>query len=250
MKKQIIYLLFISLTAIFLNGCVKDKSVEPIPPVPAGTIFLNEFLATSTTGVADWIEITNTSDNPINIRGFILSDSTRTSAWQPYVIGDVTIPAHGYKQFVNGTDFQFGLGSSGEGIRLYNTNWEVVDSYYWVTSQIADRTTGRIPDGTGTWTPDLTPTPGAANSNIPPPPPGQKLWLNEFLATSATAQPDWIELVNIGNDTINLRNYILSDSTRSSAWAPFIIGDVKIPPHGFKQFINGTDFTFGLGSTN
>ncbi len=150
---------------IFLSGCVKDNPSDPVPPPPPSgqSLFLNEFLATSATAQPDWIEIVNIGSDTINLSGYVLSDSSRTGAWQPFTIGNIKIPPNGFRQFVNGTDFTFGLGSSNEGIRLYDPNWVVIDSYYWTATQIADRTTGRIPDGTGAWTPNLTPTPGAPN---------------------------------------------------------------------------------------
>ncbi|MBE2219452.1 MAG: lamin tail domain-containing protein [Ignavibacteria bacterium] len=146
-----------------LNPTKGYSNTGYIQPVDTSQkLFINEFLSTSATSQADWIELYNRdSVNSINLEGYTLRDSLSSGSSWVIPAGFVIAP-RGYIAFTNGTNFPFGLSSQTDGIKLIDPTGKMIDVYFYTTPQIADRTTGRLPDG-GAWTPNLTPTKGARN---------------------------------------------------------------------------------------
>jgi len=100
-----------------------DSGILPNP----GEVVINEILAHSHAGNPDWIELNNTTNNPINIGGWFLSDSG--SLLKKYKIASgTTIPKNGYLVFYEDTDFhnpgdpgclvEFALSENGETVYL------------------------------------------------------------------------------------------------------------------------------------
>lgn len=140
-----------------------SNSSNPPPPDTSQKLFINEFMANPPAGESDWIEIFNKdSVNPINLAGYILKDSLNAGTSWTIPSGFVIQP-RGFLAFTQGIHFPFGLSSQTDGIKLFTPEGRLVDSYFYNTPQIQNRTTGRLPDG-GTWTPNLTPTKGGPNS--------------------------------------------------------------------------------------
>jgi len=101
-----------------LVGVVPDE-LEP------GAIVINEVLAHSHLGASDWIELHNTTNRPIDIGGWFLSDDEQTL--RKYEIEDPTViepgeyvvfyeNAHFGNEFDSGVHELFGLNETGEAV--------------------------------------------------------------------------------------------------------------------------------------
>lgn len=169
----------------------------------------------------DWVEIYNSTDAPINLNGYFLSDShgNRTK----FVFPDVTIEANGYLiVWCDGQPAQgplhtsYKLSSTGEEVGIYNPDSTTMDyvKYGDTPSNIG---IGRYPNGTGPFH-VLIPTFNYENTNSVEP----GLVINEYQAINeSTAQDqwgefaDWVELYNNSDEPINLGGYFLSDKVGS-----------------------------------
>jgi hypothetical protein len=109
--------------SVYRNGTPgwDDSGILPNP----GTVVINEVMSHSSEG-PDWIELYNTTDDPINIGGWFLSDNNREEPnLMKYRIADgTTINGNDYLVFYQDTDFNnlsdpgclvpFGLSENGE----------------------------------------------------------------------------------------------------------------------------------------
>ncbi len=90
--------------SVYRNGTPgwDDSGILPNP----GSIVINEVMAHSNAG-PDWIELHNTTSDPINIGGWFLSDNNRDEPnLTKYRIADgTTIPGNDYVVFYQDTDF-------------------------------------------------------------------------------------------------------------------------------------------------
>lgn len=142
--------------------------------IAAGDLVINEIMASNLTAYADqdgeyddWIEIYNTTSNPISLQDIFLTDNLgNTNKW---AFPDTTIAANGYlivwadnDTFQTGLHAYFKLSATGEQVGLYNLNGTVIDSVSYGV-QTTDITYGRYVNGTGNFT-AMPPTPGAVNS--------------------------------------------------------------------------------------
>lgn len=158
-------------------GMANIASTAAPSNVSYGTVRINEFMADNNAIVSpagnktDWIELYNTSSAAVSLTGAHLSDNaTNPGKWQ-FPAG-TSIPANGYlvvwayDTTVTGALYaRWALSKSGEHIRLSNADSSVIDSVTF-GAQITDRTTARIPNGTGVFTPDCGATLGAANTCV------------------------------------------------------------------------------------
>ena len=111
-----------------------DSGILPNP----GDVVINELLAHSHAGNPDWIELHNTTNNPINIGGYFLSDSGSFLKKYKIALG-TTIPKNGYLVFYEDTDFhnpsdpgclvEFALSENGETVYLTSAEGEVLTGY-------------------------------------------------------------------------------------------------------------------------
>ena len=129
---------------------------------PLTSIKVNEV---ESDGLADFIELTNTSATPTDVSGLILKDNddSRTLA-----IPDTTsIPAGGFLAVDTDVPGGFGLGPSDEARVFMPDGLTEIDGITWTVH--APPTLGRCPDGTGAPVITGAVTKGAANSCPPPP---------------------------------------------------------------------------------
>lgn len=166
------------LTALACSCDMKQPITAPI--VSGGSVVVNEFLASNNSfGVDengendDWIELYNSSDDPIDLAGYRITDNLGDP--QKYVIpsgspATTTIPAHGY--LLIWCDSQadqgplhtgFNLSAGGEDIGVYDPSGSALTELTY-TTQTTDVSYGRTTDGGSTWGFLTTPTPGASNS--------------------------------------------------------------------------------------
>ncbi|MEM7116200.1 MAG: lamin tail domain-containing protein [Chloroflexota bacterium] len=151
--------------------------VDYTPPA----LVINEFMASNDTTLEDpdepgdfpdWIEIYNMGSETVDLGGMYLSDDPNDSRKYEIPAG-VVVPANGFILFyADGQPEQgaqhtnFNLSAGGESILLFasDANGNLpIDSYTYST-QVADISEGRCPDGTGEWQFFISPTPGGANA--------------------------------------------------------------------------------------
>ncbi len=147
-------------------------------PLP-GDLVINEFLAVNTTGQTDentqfedWIELYNTTNSSLALTGLYLSDNLLNRSKYAFPAGTV-IPAHGFlivwadedSSTASYLHCNFKLSSQGEEILLGDGGNLTLDSVVY-GPQVANVSTGRCPDGTGTFAARPTPTFNAYNCSV------------------------------------------------------------------------------------
>ena len=210
--------------------------------VPEG-LFINEFMADNQITIAgpdgiypDWVELFNAGNETINLTGMYLTDNlTNPAMWR--FPNSTSIAAGGYLLiWADNSSNQdalhsgFRLSANGEEVGLFASDGiTLIDSVVF-TTQIGDVSYGRFPDGSVNWN-KLAPTPGFANELPDVAPVGptntnsvpENLFINEFMANNDAAvagpdgiYPDWVELFNAGNETIDLTGMYLTDDLHNS----------------------------------
>ncbi|MFT5684893.1 MAG: hypothetical protein ACI8RZ_005838, partial [Myxococcota bacterium] len=136
-------------------------------------LLLNELLASNTTygkdgsgNSADWIELYNASEDPIELGDYALGDGSEEAPWS---LPDEALAPGGYRLlWASGEDSDehtdFKLSADGETVTLFGPQGEVTDRVSF-PRQRTDISYGRL-DG-GDWYAFETPTPEAANSTRP-----------------------------------------------------------------------------------
>lgn len=140
-----------------------------------GDIIINEFLASNENGAVDdegehedWIELYNTTSQPINLSGIYLTDNfSNPTKWA--FPAEASIPAHGYlvvwaDEDSTGIDYHasFKLSAGGERIMVGYADGTVLDSLTF-GAQVTDISMSRCPDVAGDFISTASATPGAAN---------------------------------------------------------------------------------------
>lgn len=149
------------------------------PMIVVGDVVLNEFHTGS--GIETWIELLNTSSEPLNLGGMKLSDDPASPAkWE---IQDTVIPPKKYLLIYPGENIKAGttassitLPTSRGTLRLSNASGLAVDSASYGL-QVAGKSTGRYPNGTGAMT-FMLPTKGSYNTSGTTPGTGFLLYPN------------------------------------------------------------------------
>lgn len=131
---------------------------------------INEWLARSER-LPDFIELHNAADRPVDLGDWRLTDDPSYAGINRFRLPPLTyIAAGGWRTFVTDGDAgagpshaPFGLAATGEALRLYKPNSNLVDGVTLLPST-AETAAGRFPDGSLLVHAALTtPTPGAAN---------------------------------------------------------------------------------------
>ncbi|HDQ06911.1 MAG TPA: hypothetical protein ENN36_09380 [Candidatus Bathyarchaeota archaeon] len=221
-----------------LSEVVTPASSNQFNNIPKN-LFINEFMANNDESVAgpyndypDWIELYNGGTEAVDLGGMYLTDDVEKPTKWPFPSGTV-IQAGGYLVvWADGIPDRgllhtsFRLSASGEAVGLFAADGETeIDSIVF-EAQLDDVSYGRLPDGTSNWT-HLTPTPGSQNMadgsiNVPTGPVDkipEGLVINEFMASNRITiagpdgtNPDWIEIYNGGNESVNLGDMYLTDN--------------------------------------
>lgn len=144
-----------------------------------GTIVINEFMADNESIILDdfgdyedWVELYNTTDNPINLNGYFLTDDF--SEPKKWALPDSTIqPGEFFLIWADNDDEEgplhtnFGLSNDGEEVGLYFQDvleLKMVDTLSF-GPQSDDISYGRQTDGSDTFVFFDNPTPGSSNNN-------------------------------------------------------------------------------------
>lgn len=250
-RNKLLSVLFIVLLCIIFAACGKSQPTPEATPVPtaaptpqptpeptpyispdADKIKISELmlkndatLLDSDGEFSDWFELVNTSDSPVSLAGWRVSDGEDKSGWS---FPDVTIDADGYllvfasSKESAGTELHASFSlSEDETLYLYAPENYLADSAPNV-STMADHSSVRRADGS--FEDCIWPTPGYSNDAE-----GYELFCAAHTATSPLVinevmvyndsynrQPDgeyydWVELKNVSEEPIMLAEYYLSD---------------------------------------
>ncbi|HEX5176205.1 MAG TPA: lamin tail domain-containing protein, partial [Chthoniobacteraceae bacterium] len=186
----------------------------------AGSVVINEVLANNRKAVInggrfpDYIELKNTTNAPIDLSGWALSDDPLLTSKFLFPPG-TTIDANGYlliwcdnDTLAPGVHSGFALDSSGQTITLTQSG-SIRDSVTF-GPQAPDLSIGRSPDGTGGFALNEV-TPEATNALKTPLGSVNNLHINEWVA-DANGE-DWFELYNADSEPVQIGNLYLSDTS-------------------------------------
>jgi hypothetical protein len=197
----------------------------------------NEWMAAPISG-DDWFELYNTNAQPVDLSGLYFTDDPSIAGQMKFAVAPLSfISGHGWVEFhadghpVNGRNHvNFQLASSGQSLRLYDTNLNLIDGVDFAVQQ-PGISQGRLPDGgIGVTSFPTSPTPGQANYV----PMTGVVW-NEALTHTDPPLEDAIELANSTTSPIYIGGWFLSDS--ESEPKKFRIPDgTWIPANGFRVF--------------
>lgn len=250
-RNKLLSVLFIVLLCIIFAACGKSQPAPEATPVPtaaptpqptpeptpyispdADKIKISELMVKNDATLldsdgefSDWFELVNTSDSPVSLAGWRVSDGEDKSGWS---FPDVTIDAGGYllvfasSKESTGTELHASFSlSEDETLYLYAPENYLADSAPNV-STMADHSSVRCADGS--FEDCIWPTPGYSNDAD-----GYELFcaahaaasplvINEVMVynDSYNRQPDgeyydWVELKNVSEEPIMLAEYYLSD---------------------------------------
>lgn len=250
-RNKLLSVLFIVLLCIIFAACGKSQPAPEATPVPtaaptpqptpeptpyispdADKIKISELMVKNDATLldsdgefSDWFELVNTSDSPVSLAGWRVSDGEDKSGWS---FPDVTIDADGYllvfasSKESAGTELHASFSlSEDETLYLYAPENYLADSAPNV-STMADHSSVRRADGS--FEDCIWPTPGYSNDAE-----GYELFcaahtassplvINEVMVynDSYNRQPDgeyydWVELKNVSEEPIMLAEYYLSD---------------------------------------
>lgn len=205
----------------------------------SGDVVISEFMASNRGVIADdkgdfsdWIEIHNTSDKPVDLTNYGLSDDPDQIKWMfPSVVlkpdGYLLIFASGNTVVAKNAPYfhtEFRLSSKEGGIYLTNKAGKKIDSVEYPEQQ-NNKSMGRDPQS-GKWVYLNAPSPGfpndeagvaefAATREVE----DVDLLITEVMASNNTTiadasgeYNDYIEIYNAGSDTIDLTGFALSDN--------------------------------------
>ena len=250
-RNKLLSVLFIVLLCIIFAACGKSQPAPEATPVPtaaptpqptpeptpyisldADKIKISELMVKNDATLldsdgefSDWFELVNTSDSPVSLAGWRVSDGEDKSGWS---FPDVTIDAGGYllvfasSKESAGTELHASFSlSEDETLYLYAPENYLADSAPNV-STMADHSSVRRADGS--FEDCIWPTPVYSNDAE-----GYELFCAAHTATSPLVinevmvyndsynrQPDgeyydWVELKNVSEEPIMLAEYYLSD---------------------------------------
>jgi hypothetical protein len=199
---------------------------DDYPFLAPNVVVINELLAHSHDEASDWIELLNTSNAPVDISGWYLSDSK--SDLQKYRIAAGTIlPANGYLVFYEGETFgqgsadpnaitPFALSENGETVYLFAPGDGLVLDY------LEEETFGPSPTGvskgrylkssnTYNFISMAAPTPGAENSA---PLVGPVVISEIMYKPKLNGDSEYLELTNISTEPVTLYDELKNEPWR------------------------------------
>ena len=243
-----------------LNVVTSEPEPDPEPDTPAPSasgLVINEINSQPD----DWVELMNTSNETIDLSGVEIRDNSDDHRWQfnsgvtlePGMLMVVDAASGGQiyddqtQSYTEGTfGDAIGIGS-GDSIRLYNVQGELLDSYSWTEHAAVDgdgalASYGRYPDGTGSFV--LTKeTEGMPNEWYAP-----EVVINEVESNGDAT--DWAEIKNVGTTPVDISGWYLYDNDpvgHVNDITPVAEGTI-LEPGAYYVFDQNQDFTFGLGS--
>ena len=214
-----------------------QKDDEPVDPTVNAkrptSLRISEVLAKNAYSIADhdgdrsdWVELVNTTDQPIDLSVWYLSDNPNNL--KKWALPKISLPGGGYGIFFlsgkneadpNGAEYHanFSLGA-GETLFLYNDRTGELD---WVT--VPENLGDNVSIGLSEYNEQVYyryPTPNAPNGHGDKDAealgffPSDGVYISEVCAIHkrGTGEKDWIELHNGGSGSVSLDGWYLSDS--------------------------------------
>ena len=209
---------------------------------------INEWMASTPSG-EDWFELFNTTAEPVELSGLLVTDDLSLAGRAINPLAPLSyIGARGFARLVadasssSGADHVvFALNDQGEALRLYATNFAVIDTISF-GAQSAGVSQGRLPDG-ATVIVSFPASPTPAESNFLP---LSEAVINEVLTHSVLPLEDALEIHNPTDSPVDISGWFLSDSQADFKKYQIAAGTI-VPAHGFKVFYEG-HFNGGAGS--
>ncbi|HOX86625.1 MAG TPA: lamin tail domain-containing protein [bacterium] len=222
-----------------------------VSPITRGTsnipVKMNEAYSRGSDESPDWIELYNSASDTVDISGYRIYDNGGQQGTKPKkVVPDgTTILPKGFFVIVTdntGDDADFGLGSGGDKVWLEDSTGVVVDSVSFGALE-PNQSYSRIPDG-GTWRTVSNVTRGTSNAPVV---------MNEAYSRGSDEDPDWIELYNHSDNTVDISGYRIYDNGGQQGTKPkkVVPAGTTILPGGFFVIVTdntGDDADFGLSS--
>lgn len=190
---------------------------------PLRSIVINEFLAHTDPPQSDFIELFNTSTQPVDIGGCWLSDDFGTNKFK--IPGGTILPGYGIIAW-NEAQLGFSLSSDGEEILLVNPARTRVLDVVRFGGQANGVSRGRYPDGSPGFVELQTPTLGAVNSL----PLRRDIVINEIMYNpiSGNDADEFVELYNRGAIAVDLSLWSVTDGVSFT-----IPNGTVIPANGY-----------------
>ena len=228
----------------------------------AQEVVINEFMFAPATGEAEWVELYNPADTPVNLRGWTLKDRSKTVA--VLAEEDAFIEAHGFVIVASALPLGSAweqlpcavilpsafpaLNNSGDDIVLRAGDGSRVDSLAYSSSWSpsrgisAERIRADAPPSRENWAPcdpASRGTPGTENTAVAlraDPRTRGDLIINEIMAAPLPASCEWLELLNTTGEEIALSRWTLfgkadASGTRKGITLPGDAG--RIPAGGY-----------------
>lgn len=219
-------------------GAGMDISVELLPAEESGLV-ISELMAVNGSTLkdasgaySDWIEIYNGTGGDVNLAGYSLSEDETDRC--RYVFPNVTVASGEYLiVFASGGErsgdelhASFKLSSEGERVTLYSPKGIALSSIEYENLD-ADESMVRREGGSVERT--LAPSPGYPNTDdgaysavdsayLMPVPNAQGVYINE-VASGVDGTCDWVEIININGQSVDISGYGLSDNpNRPRKW--------------------------------
>jgi hypothetical protein len=173
---------------------------------PLRAIVINEFLAHTDDPQVDFIELFNTSTQPVDISGCLLSDDFGQFKFE--VPPGTVLPGRGSIAF-DQNQLGFNLSSDGEEILLFNASVTRMLDAVRFEGQANGVSRGRWPNGSPGFVELATPTPGADNAA----PLMRDIVINEIMYNpiSDDDNDEYVELYNRGNSPVDVGGWRFVD---------------------------------------
>ncbi len=201
----------------------------------------------------DYVELHNTSDEDVNLKGWYLSDSvSRLKRWS---FPEVILPAGGYLA-VHCSDYErtgdsghlhasFRLSNDGEGVYLSRPDGQTV-SMVQLPAMLDDQAYSLVD---GAWTAQLAPTPGMENSasaaaQVNLQTFGDRsaaVYISEIMASATEQRCDWLEIYNGSGAAVDLSGYGLTDDSGKPRKWQFPSGTVIQPGQYLGVYLSGQE---------
>ena len=179
---------------------------EPPADDPLRAVRINELLANGPPGTPDFVELFNSSPNPIDVSGCILTDDPSLN--RCVLPAGTTIAPGDFIAFAE-DQLGFGLSRSGESLYLFNPDRTMVLDAVRFGPQAEGVAYGRFPNGGGSFRPLVGPTPGTANRAVLV----SDVVINEIMYDPISGDDDdeYVELCNQGSSVADVSGWRFVD---------------------------------------
>ncbi len=229
---------------VVITGCSSSSDTDKLSSddiMISEVISLNNYYAPLEDGSCyDWIELYNSSDNAINLKGALLSDNLNIpDKWS--VPTDLIVEAHSYAIIyasgLNKVDeygnihTNFKLSSKGETLIFSDASGDIIQQFEVPQTDISNVSYGCVSDSDLDYYWFAEPSPKQANSgnrakNIEDLEfPDSGVIINEYMSKNTytiydnnNEYSDWIEIYNSSSNDVSLSGYSLSDDDGGGKW--------------------------------